>query len=177
MATKKTAAKRARSAKTGKLVTKAAVKASPETTVTETVEQPLDEFIRKYKLPKMPKREAAMADLLYTTRENRLRLKKIIDEIENFEKELKNHFIENLSKSDSTGVAGKLARVQIVTDTQPVVADWDEFYKHIKKKGEFELLNRAPNRTAIRERWEAGKTIPGIDSFQVVKVSVTKVGG
>lgn len=128
------------------------------------------------KLPKIPKSFGAIADLLYTTRENRLELRKAVDAMEQFEKDLKNHLINEMSKDDS-GAAGRIARAQIVVEPQPVVEDWEEFYKHIKKKGEFDLLNRAVNRTAVRERWENGKAVPGVGTFNVTKVSVTKVQG
>lgn len=167
---------RARSTTTGRTVGKAATKADPAGTVVETVEGPLDEFLRKFKAPtKVPKSYGSVADLLYTTRADRLALSKAVAALEDYEKALKNHLIENLSKDDSSGAAGKVARAQIVVEPQPVVEDWDEFYKHIKRKGEFDLLNRAVNRTAVRERWNNGKAIPGVGTFDAVKVSVTKV--
>ncbi len=175
MATKKSVTKKvvkqaiARSSKTGRIVTKEEAAANPEKTEVEIVERVL------YKKFKIPKSFGKAADLLYETRAERLRQAKVVAMLEDQEKERKEHFINNLSKDDSSGAAGKVARVQIKIEPQPQVEDWDEFYKHIKKKGEFDLLNRAPNRTAIRERWENGKQIPGIGKFDAVKVSVTKV--
>lgn len=166
----------ARSAKTGRIVKKVEADADPDGTFNQEVNSPLEVFLAKFVPPtKIPKNPGAAADLLYTTREDRLRLAKIVTAMEDFEKLLRQDFIDNLSKKDSTGVAGKKARVQIVTEDQPVVQDWDEFYKHIKKKGEFDLLNRAVNRSAVRARWDNGKAIPGVGSFTVSKVSVTKV--
>jgi len=159
----------ARSAKTGKLVSKAEAKAKPETTVVEAVKP------AKIKIGKIPTGLGACADLLYRVREERLNMQRDVKEYEDFEKELKRHLIDNLPKSDATGAAGKVARVQIEVEAQPVVEDWDKFYTHIKKKGEFDLLNRAVNRAAVRERWDAGKPIPGVGKFNATKVSVTKV--
>lgn len=169
---------RARSAETGKMVTKAEAKKSPKTTVIESVGKvsKAEVMARVSKELKVPKTPGAQADMLYVTREKRLNLQKEIDALAAFETKLKNELIENLPKSSATGAAGKIARVQIVTEDVPVVQDWDEFYKHIKKKGEFDLLNRAANRTAIRARWDNNKTVPGVGHFQAVKVSVTKVG-
>lgn len=123
----------------------------------------------------LPKSFGACADLLYTTREERLALQKEVDAMHDLEKRLKNHFIENLSKDDSTGAAGKRARVQVVTSDEPCAENWEETYKHIKKTGNFDLLNRALNKTAVKARWEAGKEVPGVGHFQVTKVSVTKI--
>lgn len=168
--------KLARSARTGKAVSPATAAADPDGTVVETVKDALEDFASKFKPPsKIPKNFGAAADLLYQTRERRLKLAKIVDSMEEFEKSLKKHFIENLSKKESTGAAGKIARAQIVTEDQPVVQDWEAAYKHIKKTGSFDLLNRAINRTAVKARWDNGKEVPGVGHFQVTKVSVTKV--
>lgn len=165
---------RTRSAVTGKMVSAAG--ANPDTTVNETVETPLDEFLRTYRPPHViPKNFGKAADDLYETREQRLKLAKIVDAMEAHEKKLKAHFIDNLSKKESSGVAGQHARVQIVRDEEPQVQDWEETYKHIKKTGNFELLNRALNKSAVKERWKAGKEVPGVGHFPIVKVSVTKV--
>lgn len=124
---------------------------------------------------KVPKTFGGIADALYETRLRRLNLQKEVDALAAFETKLKDKLIEEMPKKDSTGAAGKIARAQIVQEPTPVVEDWDEFYKHIKKKGEFDLLNRAPNRSAINARWDAGKAVPGVGQFMTTKVSVTKL--
>lgn len=124
---------------------------------------------------KVPKTFGGMADALYETRLRRLNLQKEVDALAAFETKLKDKLIEEMPKKDSTGASGKLARAQIVQEPQPVVEDWEELYKHIKKKGEFDLLNRAANRTAIKARWDAGKVVPGVGQFMATKVSVTKL--
>lgn len=163
------------SADTGEIVSPTEAKTNPKGTVTKEVMSPLERFLKDWKAIKVPKNPAAMADLIYATRENRLKLSKIVDEMEETEKAIKQYFIDNLSKNDQTGVAGKRARVQITEDKVPQVEDWDLTYKHIKKTGQFDLLNRAVNRSAVKARWGAGKTIPGIKEFTVKKVSVTKL--
>lgn len=164
-----------RSSASGEIISRVAGEADPDRSVSEVIEPPLSAFLRKYKLPKVPKNPGAMADQLYTLREDRLKLSKIVDAMETQEKALKRHFIDNLSKKDSTGVAGKVARVQIGTEDQPAAEDWEKTYAYIKKTGSFDLLNRALNRTAVRARWEAGKEVPGVGHFPVTKVSVTKI--
>lgn len=92
-------------------------------------------------------------------------------------KRLEQHFVDTLIADDATGVQGQHSRVQVTKDPVPVVEDWNKFYAHIKKKGEFELLNRAPNRAAIRERWDNKKQVPGVGVFNNKKVSCTKLKG
>lgn len=124
---------------------------------------------------KFPKALGACADKLYQLREARLAKQKETDAIEAEEKALKEHLINNLPKSDASGVAGKVARVTVVTKPTPQVKDWDAFYKYVKKSGEFELMQRRLSDTAIRERWDAGKKVPGVESFNVTTVSINKV--
>jgi hypothetical protein len=124
---------------------------------------------------KMPKTLALCADELYKTREARLVAQKAVEALESKESALKEHLINNLPKSDASGVAGKLARVTIVTKVIPQVKDWDKFYKFIKKTGSFDLMQRRLTDTAVQERWDNGKEVPGVEPFNVVKVSLNKV--
>jgi hypothetical protein len=122
-----------------------------------------------------PKTLGACADRLYELRQQRLEWQKKVDALEAEEKALKEHIIRNLPKSEATGVAGKLARVTVVTKEVPQVKDWDAFYKFVKKTGSFDLMQRRLTEAAVKERWEAGEEIPGVERFQVVTVSINKV--
>jgi hypothetical protein len=123
----------------------------------------------------VPKTLGACADALYTTRQQRLTEQKDITAFEAIEKALKEHLITTLPKSDQTGAQGRLARVTVVTKKIPIVEDWEAFYKHIKKTNQFDLLNRALNVAAVQERWDSGKAVPGVGSFNAVSVSVNKL--
>lgn len=124
---------------------------------------------------KLPKSLAACADLLYSIREERLALSRQADELEEREKQIKAHIIDTLPKSEATGVAGKLARVTVVTKLVPKTADVEELHAHIKKTDDWDLLQGRLSDTAVRARWEAGKTVPGVEAFQTVTVSINKV--
>lgn len=92
-------------------------------------------------------------------------------------KSVEEHFIQTLAVGESSGIQGHKSRVQITESIIPTVEDWPKFYEHIRKTKQFELLNRAPNRSAIVERWDNKKQIPGIGKFHAKKVSCTKLGG
>lgn len=124
---------------------------------------------------KFPKAMGACADLLYQLRQKRLEMQKEVDKIAAEESALKEHIINTLPKSEASGVAGKLARVTVITKVVPQVKDWDAFYKYVKKTGQFDLMQRRINDSAIKERWEAGKEIPGVEHFNAVSVSINKV--
>lgn len=124
---------------------------------------------------KFPKSLAVCADKYYALREKRLAMQKEVDTVKAEETAYQEHLINSIPKSDATGVAGKVCRVSVKTDQVPRVEDWDLFYKHIKKTGEFDLLGRTPTKSAIEARWENGKKIPGVGTFTVVKLSVNKL--
>lgn len=123
----------------------------------------------------LPKTLGACADALYTTRQDRLVVQKKIDELAAREAALREHLIAVLPKSDATGAAGKIALAQVKTKRVPQVDDWDALYKHVKRTGDFTLLQRRLANDAIAERWDAGKKIPGVVPFNTVTVSVTKL--
>lgn len=127
------------------------------------------------KKPVFPKTLGACADKVYELRVKRLAAQKAVDAIEVEEKALKEHIINTLPKSETTGVAGKLARVTVVTKQVPQVKDWAEFYKHVKKTGDFDLMSRSLGKAAVEARWEAGKTVPGVEAFTAVSLSINKV--
>lgn len=124
---------------------------------------------------KFPKTLGACADKYYELRQKRLDAQKVVDKIQEEESALREHLINTLPKSEATGTAGKKARVTVVTSQVPQVKDWDAFYKYVKKNGAFDLMQRRLADSAVKERWESGKKVPGVESFTVVKLSVNKV--
>lgn len=172
MATKKAVKKTtkiARSAKTGEIVSKAFAKKHPSTTEVETVKR------GKKTSYKIPKNLADCADLLFKTKNDRLAAERALEPLISFEKELKQHIIDNLPKSKIGGIAGKVVRVEIRKKEIPQVSDEKAFERFAHKKGNEDLLVMRPNHKAIEDRWEAGKKIPGVSVFTAVTLSVNKL--
>lgn len=124
---------------------------------------------------KFPKSMGVCADRLYDIKNLRLAQQKIVDALEEEEKALKKHIIDNLPKSQQSGAAGKIARVTISGKDVPQVEDWTKFHAYVKKTGAFELLQKRLSDTAINERWDEGKDVPGVKKFNVVSVSLNKI--
>jgi len=124
---------------------------------------------------KLPKSLAICADQLYETKAKRLEAQKVVDALQAQETALREHLIDNLPKSEATGVAGKVARATVVVKEVPQVEDWDKLWVHIKKNNAFELLQKRLSTTAVAERWDAGKEIPGVNHFKAVSISLNKV--
>jgi hypothetical protein len=123
----------------------------------------------------------AVADLLYDLRGLAPQLSVVTAQFDDVigpaAKLVQDYFIDALKVGEASGVQGRYSRVQITDNPVPTVADWKKFYAHIKKSGEFELLNRAVNRAAVKERWDAKKQVPGVTVFHDKKVSCTKLNG
>jgi hypothetical protein len=125
---------------------------------------------------KIPKTMGACADLLYSLREDRLALEKEADAISKNESLLRDHIINSLPKDDSTGTRGKIAQVTISTKVKPSPRDWSLIWKFIIKNKAYDLLQRRCNEAAVAARWEEGIEIPGMDKYNAVTVSCTKLG-
>jgi len=128
----------------------------------------------KKKTYKFPKSMGLCADQLYATREKRLKAQKIVDEIDAEEKALKAFIIDNLPRSQQTGASGKVANVRIVDKEIPQIADLDAFYTYLRRTKRNDLLQKRLNEGAVLEIIDSGKTVPGINMFNVKTVSLTK---
>ena len=128
---------------------------------------------------KPPKSLAACADLLYETRAERLALQKQAEELAKQEAALKDYLIERLPAQQASGISGKLAHACVVSDTIPIYdgdAGKEALWAHIRKTGQIELVQGLRlSLPAIRERWEAGKEVPGVTRMQKHDISITKV--
>lgn len=141
-----------------------------------------------HKPPKLPKSLGACVDLFHELREKRRAAGRSVDEMKKDETFVSNYLIDNIDKRQEGGAVGKAYKAIVTHDDVYQVEDWDKFYAHIKKTGEFDLLNRALNQAAVKERvsmqdrptgkrgegWKP-KLPPGIKTFRATKLSVTKV--
>lgn len=123
----------------------------------------------------IPKSVGLSADLYAEVRELRLAMQKHTDAMQEREKEIREYIINNLSKSDDTGAAGKKYRAQIVRKISPSVTDWTKVWDFVKRTGRFDLLQKRVSDTAVKDMWENGQEVPGVEKFHAVEVSITKI--
>lgn len=143
---------------------------------------------KKKKVLKMPKALGACVDLYFTLRAARLEKDKEVGVMKEDEGLVREHLIRSIDKQSSLGAVGKTHKAIVVDDIQYTATDWPAFYKHVQKTGEFDLLNKAINQAAVKERvadqiaptgkrginWKP-KLPPGIGRMNIVKLSVTKI--
>lgn len=139
----------------------------------------LTKILEKLAVEKLP--FGAVADTLYDMKQLTKMLGAVTSPFDDLllpsVKATEEHFVQKLAVGESSGVQGHHSRVQVTDTVIPVIDDWKKFYAHIKKTNSFELLNRAPNKAAITERWDAKKEVPGVGKFHHKKVSCTKLSG
>ena len=123
---------------------------------------------------KFPKALGACADKMWELREKKRKAKRVVDEIEVEEKALKAYIINTLPKSEASGISGKVANVTVVSKEIPQVEDYSKFYKYVAKTGRFDLMQKRLSVGAINEMFDDGKKIPGLTTFNVVSISLTK---
>lgn len=156
----------------------AAAKAKSEEAAAE-LEESAETKAKKLGL-KIPKKLAEVADLFFKTRNDRLALDKQAEAMKAREEALKEHLINQLPKLESTGIAGKLCRVTLGSKEIPVAKNWDDVWRYIvknykKNPGVVALVQKRLGEATVKEMWEAGKDVPGVEHFTVKTLGVNKL--
>jgi len=123
----------------------------------------------------LPKSVGRCADLYSEVRGLRLQMDKEVDAVKTREAEIREHIINNLSKSDDSGAAGLKYRAQIVMKDVPRVTDWTKLWAFIAKNNRFDLLQKRLGEKACSDMMEAGETPPGTELMHIPEVSITKI--
>ena len=113
-------------------------------------------------------------DKLYKLRTERKAIEASAELVKADESKLEAYLIDNMPKSDATGVLGKTAKAELRISKQPTVKDWDKVYKYIQKTKKYELLQKRINSAAVKELWEDEKEVPGVEVLNAIKISLTK---
>ena len=124
---------------------------------------------------KLPKTPALMADRLYKIKELKSELAAKTKLLDDERIAIEAALINLLPKDESTGIQGKVARASLIVKEVPQAEDWDKIHAYIKKTGSWDLLTRSLKATAVQERWDDGKKIPGIVAFTKIGISLNKV--
>lgn len=107
-------------------------------------------------------------------RDERLVLQRRTDQLKKEETQLKDDLILALQEANLTSAGGTDHKVTYKQETKPVAGDWNEIYRYIQENDAWDLMQRRLLESAIKERWEDGVEIPGVVSFPVDKLSLSK---
>jgi len=114
-------------------------------------------------------------DLYKEVQAIRLAMDKEVKEVKARENQIKQHIIDNLSKSDDTGAVGLLYRVQVTEKAKATVKDWEKFYDFVAEQDRFDMLSKSISQKAAMDYFEEEDTMPpGTEKFNAVGLSVTK---
>lgn len=111
------------------------------------------------------------ADEWWAVKQARLEADKVSANLKARENLLQAAIIEQCRLQEISGVGGKTIRVGLEKDDQPTVKDWPKFYEYILQTKDFSLLEKRPGKAAVKERWEDGVQVPGVEAFPVYKLS------
>ena len=117
---------------------------------------------------------AVLADKYGQAREERLAEQRKVDKIKNGENQLKAQLMAKLEEAGVSTVGGKAFAVSLKITDEPTVTDWDKVYAFITEHDAFDLIQRRLSPPAVRLRWEDEITIPGVATFPVAKLSLSK---
>ena len=101
-------------------------------------------------------------------REAELKVKTIESEIAAIEEVL----MDRMDKEETTRSQGKKASVSINQTVVANVKDWDAFWPYVAKHKFFHLLQKRVSDPAMRELWDAGKKVPGVQPFTKRKLNI-----
>lgn len=130
---------------------------------------------------RLPKKIGDCIDLAYAARAERLALQKEMEEklekLKAREAEIEKHIIDTFDVNAINGAKGNLASASVSLSAYPTVPEgnWPGVWKWIAKHDAWDLARRQLNEKAFRERLEAGQKIPGVETFQKKKLSLTKI--
>ncbi len=124
-----------------------------------------------------PRALGVLVDEFKVIEEERRKADKVAEALKVDETKVKAAIVAALKKNEVTVGGGLLYKVEMTQEDQPTVKDWPKFYAYIRENNAFEMLERRPGKAAIKERWEDGVNVPGIEKFPVDKLSITKLKG
>ena len=116
-----------------------------------------------------------LADEWWTLRASRLAIEKEVARIREQESRAKSALLQSLTENKVTSVGGQKVRVTHVVKDKPSVNDWEEVYSYIRETGSFDIFQRRIGERAVKDRWDDGVKIPGIESYPIDEISYSKM--
>ena len=113
-------------------------------------------------------------DKLYELRSQRLDVEKVVKTMKSDELALRGHIKQMLDSINLDGAKGSAATAAVITSVDPVAKDWLQIYEFIRENDAFDMLQKRLSSMAVKERWESGILVPGIEKFDNWDLSITK---
>ena len=102
----------------------------------------------------------------------RLALDRRSKELKKLEDDGKAQIAQVMKENGYITIAGKGERLATLGKSiEPMIADWSLTSEYIRRTGSLDLLQKRLTPTAVKLRWEEGLEVPGIDRYEVLKVT------
>lgn len=111
-------------------------------------------------------------DEMWALREKKRALEAQIKTIEEQMKSLEETVFGLMDAQDTRKAEGQHASVSINESTVGTVEDWDAVWAYIAKNKYFHLVQKRLSDPALRELWQLGKVVPGVQPFKKRSLSV-----
>ena len=111
-------------------------------------------------------------DSLWAKREEKREAEAKIKVIESEIAVIEESLMERMDKEETAKSQGTKASVSITQAVVANVEDWAAFHAYVAKNKYFHLLQKRVSDPAVRELWDAGKKIPGVQPFTKRKLNI-----
>jgi len=111
---------------------------------------------------------------LVEVRDERRRIRERDQELTEKWRSLEMELITRLDEQGMLKASTKAGTASITETILPQVVDWEAVYEHIKKTGDFYLLQKRPAAAAFRELQASGIEIPGMEPYTKKSISLRK---
>lgn len=89
----------------------------------------------------------------------------------------KEKLLKRLKKSALDGARGRVGVASVLEEDVPTMEDFMTVWKWARKNNAPEIFQKRLSSTAVRERWEAGKNVPGVGRFHRVVLRINQTRG
>lgn len=111
-------------------------------------------------------------DSLWAKREEKREVEAKVKVIESEIAAIEESLMDRMDKEETSKSQGTKASVSITQATVANVEDWAAFHAYVAKNKYFHLLQKRVSDPAVRELWDAGKKVPGVQPFTKRKLNI-----
>jgi len=114
-------------------------------------------------------------DKLHTLRVARLAADKESRKLKKQEDDVNAFIIAEMREKAITEAHGELLVVELDVKEKGSVDNWDALWSYIRENNAFELLHKRLTDSAVKERWDAGEEVPGVEKVDVYKLILSTI--
>ena len=118
---------------------------------------------------------ATLGDQWWAARTERLAADKVAAALKVKENALNATIIEQMRAQEITAIGGGVVALTLKKTDEPVLEDKQAFWAYAKAEDDMSLFEQRISKSAVKDRWLAGKQVPGVTTFPAYKLSKTGV--